>query len=157
MPKWDVNKVANSFIEIALQHGCSPENYCIFSKQLFVRTPYLLHIFQTPFPKTTSGWLLLNDSLMKSFFWSAAHEEIWLKSFKYIWIHFGSFLAVGLHLSLYETPQFHLISWCGNFVETHALHRVLGDLPETLSKLQAFYAVFTQDQTPAYLFWELFS
>ena len=77
-------KLQTSFNEIALQHGCSPENYCIFSKQLFVRTTYLLHIFRTPFPKTTSGWLLLNDSLMKSFFWSAALEEIWLKSFKYI-------------------------------------------------------------------------
>ena len=35
----------SSFIEIALQYGCSPEN--------------LLHIFRTPFPKSTSGRLLL--------------------------------------------------------------------------------------------------
>ena len=41
MPKCDLNKVA----EIALWHGCSPVN--------------LLHIFRTPFPKSTSGWLLL--------------------------------------------------------------------------------------------------
>ena len=34
-----------NFIEIALQNGCSPEN--------------LLHIFRTPFPKNTSGWLFL--------------------------------------------------------------------------------------------------
>ena len=34
-----------NFIEIALQNGCSPVN--------------LLHIFRTPFPKNTSGWLLL--------------------------------------------------------------------------------------------------
>ena len=34
-----------NFIEIALRHGCSPVN--------------LLHIFRTPFPKNTSGWLLL--------------------------------------------------------------------------------------------------
>ena len=33
-----------NFIEIALRHGCSPVN--------------LLHIFRTPFPKNTSGWLL---------------------------------------------------------------------------------------------------
>ena len=33
------------FIEIALRHGCSPEN--------------LLHIFRTTFPKNTSGRLLL--------------------------------------------------------------------------------------------------
>ena len=33
------------FIKLTLQHGCSPVN--------------LLHIFRTPFPKTTSRWLLL--------------------------------------------------------------------------------------------------
>ena len=42
MPKSDFNKVA----EIALWHGCSPVN--------------LPHIFRTPFPKNTSGWLLLS-------------------------------------------------------------------------------------------------
>ena len=36
---------ASNFIEITLRHGCSPVN--------------LLHIFRTPFPKNTSGWLLL--------------------------------------------------------------------------------------------------
>ena len=35
----------SSFIKITLQHGCSPVN--------------LLHIFRTPFPKDTSGGLLL--------------------------------------------------------------------------------------------------
>ena len=33
------------FIEITLWHGCSPVN--------------LLHIFRTPFPRNTFGWLLL--------------------------------------------------------------------------------------------------
>ena len=49
MPKCEFNKVAiklqSNFIEIALWHGCSPVN--------------LLHIFRTPFPRNTSGWLLL--------------------------------------------------------------------------------------------------
>ena len=45
MPKYDFNKVASNFIEIALRHVCSPVN--------------LLHIFRTPFPKNASGWLLL--------------------------------------------------------------------------------------------------
>ena len=46
MPKCDFNKVALlcNFIEIALQHGCSPVNW--------------LHIFKTPFLKNTSGHLL---------------------------------------------------------------------------------------------------
>ena len=38
-------KLQSYFIEIALWHGCSPVN--------------LLHIFRTPFPRNTSGWLLL--------------------------------------------------------------------------------------------------
>ena len=44
MPKCHFNNVAN-FIEMTLRHGCSPVN--------------LLHIFRTPFPRNTSGWLLL--------------------------------------------------------------------------------------------------
>ena len=48
MPKCDFNKVAkqSNFIENALQHGCSPVNW--------------LHIFRTPFPRNTSGWLYLS-------------------------------------------------------------------------------------------------
>ena len=45
MSKFDFNKVAFNFIEIALLHGFSPAN--------------LLHIFRTTFPRNTTGWLLL--------------------------------------------------------------------------------------------------
>ena len=45
MPKCDFNKAASNSIEIALRHGCSPVN--------------LLHIFRTPFYKSTYGGLLL--------------------------------------------------------------------------------------------------
>ena len=45
MPKCNFNKVVSNFIEIALLHGYSPVN--------------LQHMFRTPFPKNTSGWLLL--------------------------------------------------------------------------------------------------
>ena len=38
-------KLQSNFIEITLRHGCSPVN--------------LLHIFRTPLPMNTSGWLLL--------------------------------------------------------------------------------------------------
>ena len=44
-------KLQSNFIEITLRHGCSPVN--------------LLYIFRTPFPRNTSGWLLLN--IFKSF------------------------------------------------------------------------------------------
>ena len=39
-------KLQSNFVEITLRHGCSPVNL-------------LLHIFRTPFYKSTSGWLLL--------------------------------------------------------------------------------------------------
>ena len=39
-------KLLCNFIEIALEHGCSPVN--------------LLHIFRKPFLQNTSGWLLLS-------------------------------------------------------------------------------------------------
>ena len=42
-------KLLCNFIEIALRHGCSPVD--------------LLHIFRTPFPRNSSGWLLLESSL----------------------------------------------------------------------------------------------
>ena len=42
----------SNFIEIALWHGCSPVN--------------LLHIFRTPFPRNTSGWLLLYRAMYKT-------------------------------------------------------------------------------------------
>ena len=46
MPKCDFNTVVpKKIIDIALRHECSPVN--------------LLHIFRTPFPKNTSGRLLL--------------------------------------------------------------------------------------------------
>ena len=44
-------KLLWNFIEIALQHGCSPVN--------------LLHIFRTPFLKNTSGQLLVNVILFQ--------------------------------------------------------------------------------------------
>ena len=45
MQKCNFNKVAHQLIEITLRHGYSPV--------------HLLHIFRTPFPRNTSGWLLL--------------------------------------------------------------------------------------------------
>ena len=45
MLKCDFKKLQSDFIEITLQHECSPVN--------------LLHIFRTPFSKNTTWWLLL--------------------------------------------------------------------------------------------------
>ena len=61
IPKCDFNKLQRNFIEIALLHGCSPV--------------ILLHIFRKPFPKNTSGWLLLNKNLVIIFFVGIVRES----------------------------------------------------------------------------------
>ena len=59
-----INLLGN-FIEIPLRHECSPVN--------------LLHIFRTPFPRNTSGWLLLtmhdSDSHYETLFDSGFHDS----------------------------------------------------------------------------------
>ena len=35
-----------------------------------------------------------------------------------------------------EIPKFHLISWCGNLVETHSFRIASRDSPKTLQKLR---------------------
>ena len=42
------------------------------------------------------------------------------------------------HITLRKLPWFHLISWCGNFVERHSFYIVLGESPETMRKLCLF-------------------
>ena len=54
MPKCVFNKVAKQLIEIKLWYGCYPVN--------------LLHIFEIPFPKNTSGRLLLYHSYLNNSF-----------------------------------------------------------------------------------------
>ena len=58
-PCWSVIsiKLQNNFIEITFQHGCSPVN--------------LLHISRTPFPRNTTGWLLLLA------IWSDVARDTW--------------------------------------------------------------------------------
>ena len=36
---------------------------------------------------------------------------------------------------LRKIPQFHLISWCGNFAERHSFHKVSGSSPKTMRKM----------------------
>ena len=37
--------------------------------------------------------------------------------------------------TLQKIPYFHLISWCGNFMERHSFCIVSGDSPKTMQKL----------------------
>ena len=46
-------KLLSKFIEITLRHGCSPVD--------------LLHVFRTPFPKNSSGWLLLCNAVIEEY------------------------------------------------------------------------------------------
>ena len=43
--------------------------------------------------------------------------------------------SYGFYLSLRKILWFHLIFWCGNFVERHSFLIVPGDWPETMRKL----------------------
>ena len=74
VPKCDFNKVASQLLKIALRYGCSPVN--------------LLHIFRTPFPRNTSGWLRLTVATLRLSSkillfsvrrMSASIGEIWLR------------------------------------------------------------------------------
>ena len=91
-------KLLCNFIEIALQHGCSPVNF--------------LHIFRTPFTKNTSAWLLLKYPtcvipLQKyhPFFW----KQFWLMCSKHgLWfldVFVTSISAMMEHLSDQWSPQ----------------------------------------------------
>ena len=62
-------KLQSNFIEIALLHGCSPVN--------------LLHIFRTPCPRNTSGWLLLNKSYLIHLNSLNTRREIWRQSLSF--------------------------------------------------------------------------
>ena len=57
-------KLQSNFIEITLQHGCSPVN--------------MLHIFRAPFSNNTSGQLLLSSVHVKNelvLFFPRSHEH----------------------------------------------------------------------------------
>ena len=43
--------------------------------------------------------------------------------------------VIYVNITLHKIPQFHLISWCGNFVERHSFRIVSGDSPEAVRKL----------------------
>ena len=63
-------KLPSNFIEIALRYGCSAEN--------------LLHIFRTPFPRNTSGWLLLETWRRSLNLYSQVYVQIQKKAKKTI-------------------------------------------------------------------------
>ena len=86
-------KLQSNFIEIALRHRCSPVN--------------LLHIFRTPFPKNTSGWLQVKYS-------KVSHpKKIYFRSYN----KFGVSNVFFILFWIYETFLIFLvdciiIKWC---------------------------------------------
>ena len=85
---------SSNFIEISLRHGCSPVN--------------LLHIFRTPFPKNTSGRLLLKmwsfaielcelkNKISKLYFLQFQGVNLWKKSFISGMVSNGNFVVNSL-------------------------------------------------------------
>ena len=88
------NQPSSNFIEISLRHGCSPVN--------------LLHIFRTPFPKNTSGRLLLKmwsfaielcelkNKISKLYFFQFQGVNLWKKSFISGMVSNGNFVVNSL-------------------------------------------------------------
>ena len=56
-------------------------------------------------------------------------------NFQWFWVHILFFGSVTLLSTLPKIPQFHLISWYANFVETHSFCKVFCNSSETLRKL----------------------
>ena len=98
-------KLLWNFTEIAFRHRCSPVN--------------LLHIFRTPL--NGCFWHLLNQFLPEHF----EHFRYW---------SLENYIVI-TQLLLGKKPQFHLISWYGNFAERHSFRIISDDSPETIRKL----------------------
>ena len=80
-------KLLCNFIEIALRHGCSPVN--------------LLHIFRTPFPRNTSGWLLLWDLAWNLQLRSCKDFTNIYRTFPLFWSMFWKYLIFSINSSLH--------------------------------------------------------
>ena len=63
-------KLQSNFIEITIRHGCSPVN--------------LPHLLRTPFPKNSSGWLLVASVLSKIMFQEAVISANYLLAGNYM-------------------------------------------------------------------------
>ena len=47
--------------------------------------------------------------------------------------------------SLRKMPYFHLISWCGIFVERHGFHIVSGESAQSNAETVPFHKILTQE------------
>ena len=88
-------KLQSNFIEITLRHGCSPVNS--------------LHIFRTPFPRNTSGWLLLKEKgnlnlgeELSTYYWSTTTSRERSKTFAITYLLFLN----------YRIERRHCVGWC---------------------------------------------
>ena len=68
--------------------------------------------------------------------------DVWFNILHILHGRFGSKISLLQNLGLWtkklalrKIPYFHLISWCGNFMERHSFRIVSGDSPETMRKL----------------------
>ena len=67
--------------------------------------------------------ILTNQKVIRNCQWNFMHK-----------INVTHFVLIS-SLVLCKIPKFHLISWCGNFVERLSFRRVSGESPKTLRKL----------------------
>ena len=52
-------------------------------------------------------------------------------------------IMIGIY-TMYQTLEFYLIRWCGNFVDMYSFHKALGELPKTHWRLCVFTKYLNQ-------------
>ena len=121
---------------------CVSFEFWDISKTMFLTKHHWGTAFGTLTPKLHN---LTSKNIRKSWFSSSGSykirdtkSEIFNEIFDEIFQKYGT----GSYLESCQIPildtkilKYHLISWCGNFVERHSLRRVLGESPETMRKL----------------------
>ena len=92
------------------------------------------------FCENTKQKRYINECIMYLFLWNTQRDEMRNLFVKLCKFETPVFLRLcfprcSTFIRLRKIPKFYLISWCGNFVERYNFSRILGDSPETLSKL----------------------
>ena len=92
------------------------------------------------FCENTKQKRYINECIMYLFLWNIhkgmkCETCLWnFVSLRHLFLRL-CFPRCSTFIRLRKIPKFYLISWCGNFVERYNFSRILGDSPETLSKL----------------------
>ena len=87
------------------------------------------------------GWLFfleLNSPGIVALVRQASRIKLTLETYTHgLVVRMEGFLSTS-DFSLHKIPKFHLIFWCGSFVETHSFCRLAAESPKPMQKLCVF-------------------